>query len=294
MAFTLHIMGFPAFILLAFATSGKSHAGSFQVMFSAKLSQIMHFTLDAIWRYNDIVSYLRWRMSKCCNTLLFTSCRIAFLAYSRCCCIAFMLLSLLSTKHSLSLPLNLFRCRLPANTCTRSTKLGSPTLFTAGLRDNTTKTRTGNTVKIKALLAKRFELVKPVLLSCGQGHGQDEFQDFEGESIGSVLIPCCKQLRVMVLVALKMAEMSVAALIKVHGAANIDFSGNNTGDAVNARCGGDILMVEWGHSYGPPTQVYSLEARPCFEQGRALLYSGLHYTTSSRLLSNFMSELHYR
>src|SRR5258707_5791490 len=102
----LSITRFPAFILLAFATSSKAKPCGFQSMLSAKLSQVMHCVFLPTWGDNQGRFCIRRRVSKGSKALLFAGCRTAFLAYSRCCCFAFMLLSLLSTKVGLSHSLN--------------------------------------------------------------------------------------------------------------------------------------------------------------------------------------------
>src|SRR5216683_1998970 len=234
----LSITRFPAFILLAFATSGKAKPCGFQSMLSAKLSQVMHCVFLPTWGDNQGRFCIRRGMPKRREASLFSRFCAVLSACLRLCHIALCFLSMFIVSHRTPLSLCLLRRRMPPDTGARPTKLGNPAFLTRGLRDDTTKTRASNTVKIKALLPKGIELLKPVLFSCGQGYRQNQFQDFEGKSVGAIFIPGCLQFWVMVLIALKIAEMSVAAAIKVYRATNVDFSGNSTGDAVNARCGG--------------------------------------------------------
>src|SRR5258708_26256695 len=105
----LSITSFPAFILLAFAAGCKSHASSFQVMLSAKLSQVVHFILDTIRASNDIVSYLRWHMSKCCKALLLSGLGAAFRTFMRLCHIALCFFCMLVAHQSAAVVLNGFR-----------------------------------------------------------------------------------------------------------------------------------------------------------------------------------------
>src|SRR5258708_12686320 len=96
----LSITSFPAFILLAFAAGCKSHASSFQVMLSAKLSKVVHFILDTIRASNDIVSYLRWHMSKCCKALLLSGLVAAFRNFMRLCHISLFFFCMIVPHHT--------------------------------------------------------------------------------------------------------------------------------------------------------------------------------------------------
>src|SRR5258708_23561339 len=142
--------------------------------------------------------------------------------------------------------------------------------------------RTGGRNDIEPLLSKLFQDLKPVLLLHGERWQQHQFKHFEGEGTRAVLVKGCLQFGIVVPIALKGSKMSSTTTKQIDCAANIDFSSDNTGDAVNSRCVGDALVVEWMHSYGLPKGC-SLDAGSYLQCGLALLCFP-HYTTQSRFL----------
>lgn len=102
------------------------------------------------------------------------------------------------------------------------------------------QTRASNTINVETALSKRVEGVKEVLFTRRQHlRKQHQFQDFEGESVKTILIPGILQVPVMVDALSESIPMGLLAHTQVYRAANVELAGNGTGDLVNARCAGD-------------------------------------------------------
>src|SRR5258708_1611953 len=78
---------------------------------------------------------------------------------------------------------DVFRRELPTKIRVRLGKPGKAQLFAGFSRVFQAQARTGNRSNVETLVAKWFELLKPVLLTSGQGHRQYQFQYFEGERL---------------------------------------------------------------------------------------------------------------
>src|SRR5260221_1073448 len=138
--------------------------------------------------------------------------------------------------HTLPNPLSFFRGMCLA----RLAALQSTQLFARFRRALYTQARACNFCHVQAFVAKWFDLVKPVLLTRGQQFRDEyKFYDFKGEGISTVLVPSTLQFLIIMGIATKMLAVINPAPAQVHSATDIDFSGNNTGDAVNAAGGGD-------------------------------------------------------
>src|SRR6266699_1497459 len=92
----IQIMGFPASILLAFATGCIAQPRGFQAVLSAKLRQVMHGVLSPIGGEKQGCSCIGWGMSKRGLTLLFTCCKAVLLACTRFRLLAFCFFACLS------------------------------------------------------------------------------------------------------------------------------------------------------------------------------------------------------
>lgn|SRR5579872_82883 len=264
----LRIARYPAFILLVLAIGNVQNCARMQAMRFAEWAHAVYKILSSIRGGHDQRLLTRLIMSgemgasllihdmtqrglaylcSCLRAMLLASSRIAHIAPRR--------VGMLIADHRLSMSLNLLRALLAPAQSGWLAAFGGTDPRAAFLRIFHAQTRSGNGVKVKAAFAKGIQLLKPILFAGGQHFRQhDQFQDIENEGIRPVLLPGVLQFAIMVCIALKVSVMRFSTHAKIDRAADIDFSGHNTGDPVYSGGVWKAFMIQWVHSLHPLIQ----------------------------------------
>src|SRR5258706_717988 len=231
------VTGFPASMLSVFALSNVYHAGIVKTVLPAKCTNPMNDLLNTIRRCNDVsplagltksITHLfTYRMSKASCTHVLDSFWTMFFAKT-------------VNSHFLAG----FKRSFLATARSRLTKMSISQCFFDMWKHFRSQARTSNTVKIEAFVAKWFELIKPVLLTCRQQfRNKHQLNHFKDEGLRTILVPCALQLGVSVSTFLEKMLMYTPAVLQIDGTTNVELACNRANDAVYARSGGDRIGV---------------------------------------------------
>jgi hypothetical protein len=217
---------FPSFVMTIFASSDIYEMAIYQIVLLAELTNAMNKVFSTIRGNSDNIYTPCFRGKKLHTLYMFSLFLICSSANAETSYKIFGFLTMLLTKTCKSMLLYCFwRALYPqSGTC--------------------------NAGNIKAFVAlKWLQLVKPILLtSCQKFREQYEFQNLENKRSLSIFVPCMLQFGITVSTATKIAAMVFPTNAQVNSTSNVDLAIDGTGNAINARCGGDLTG---GHMLTP-------------------------------------------